>query len=68
MEHYLVRAKVGRRTYFLAVDSHAVVTDHYLIDGTSLTMLPLPNWTGQGYLPREVGQHVRTVKVPRRKR
>lgn len=62
-EYYLVRATVGRKSYVYAVNSHADVTDHYLIEGTQLTMLPLPNWRDESYLPRATGGPVRAVTV-----
>lgn len=62
-EYYLVRARVGRKSYVFAVNSYADVTDHYLLEGAEITMLPLPNWREEGYLPREVGKPVRAVTV-----
>lgn len=32
-ERYLVRARIGRRSYFYSLDSHATVTEHFLRTG-----------------------------------
>ena len=57
------RAQVGRKSYSYSVTSGGFVTEHYVLDGGSLTMLPLPNWSDEGYLPREDGRHGRSVTV-----
>lgn len=63
IEHYLIRAKVGHRSYVYQVDSHAIVTEHYRLSGATMTPLPLPSWYEDEFVPRRDTQPVRCVLV-----
>lgn len=45
-ESYLVRATVGRRSFFYEVAGSGDVTQHFLLTGSDLTLLPLPSFVG----------------------
>ena len=44
-ESYLIRAKSGRRGYFYHILGNGTVTEHYSIEGETLTPHPLPTFT-----------------------
>jgi hypothetical protein len=43
-ESYLVRARIGRRSFFYHVFGTGEVNEHYLLAGSTVTLLPLPNF------------------------
>jgi len=43
-DRYLVRAKAGRRSFFWSVNGDGTVTDHFMMAGGQITMLPLPDF------------------------
>lgn len=54
-ETYLVRARSGRRSFFYHISGTGEVAEHFLLVGTTITPLPLPNFVGEEpqYLTRE---------------
>ena len=62
-ERYLIRATVGRRIYVYVVDALSNVTEHFLLEGNTITPLPLPDWHDEGYMPHQDSKPVRSVTV-----
>lgn len=54
-ESYLIRARAGRRSFVYHITGQGKVVEHYLIVGSTLTLLPLPNLTEEDttYQPRQ---------------
>lgn len=44
LESYPIRARVGRRNYFYQVSGRGVFSEHFLLIGSTLTPLPLPDF------------------------
>lgn len=54
-ESYLIRAKTGNRAFFYHVSGAGEVGEHYLLIGSKLSLLQLPNFIEEGdtYSPRQ---------------
>lgn len=48
-ETYLIRFKTGRKSYFYHANGTGVVSEHYLLSGSSIALLPLPDFLGDEY-------------------
>jgi hypothetical protein len=66
IEHYLIQARVGGAVYVYMVGSRAEVTDHFRVQDSSITPLPLPNWHDATYFPLQESLPVRSVTVQQR--
>jgi hypothetical protein len=47
-DRYLVRAKVGRRSFFWGLDGDGTVSDHHVVASGHITLLPLPDFGSFG--------------------
>lgn len=60
-ETYLIRFRAGRRSFFYHASGTAEITEHYLLAGSTVTLLPLPDFGNEGYrtMSREPGPYQR---------
>lgn len=48
-ETYLIRFKAGRKSYFYHAHGTGVISEHYLMVSSTITLLPLPDFLGDEY-------------------
>jgi hypothetical protein len=65
IEHYLIQARFDGVAYVYQVNSHAAVTEHFRVEGSEITPLPLPDWHGEEYFPKQASHAVRKQVIRR---